>query len=110
MYLYGVCDPHIRYPELGNQFKYIIKGEYLAGYYAVIYKPPHEIRICPATQGNLCFLNTELYPVEKIKCHVYVLFTCNCNMIGKQNLTINLEDLCWFCELLVNQMHPEKVC
>lgn len=77
MNLYKVHNLPMLHPVLNIQATYILEGTYLAvlvhGLYAAI---PNEmdIKICMATQGYLCILNSALYPVSQIQWCLYALF------------------------------------
>ena len=75
--LYRVYNLPMLHPELGVQATYELEGRYLAilmhGLYVTI---PHEteIKICMASEGNLCMLDQALYPVERVDWCIYALF------------------------------------
>ena len=77
MNLYKVHNLPMLHPVLNIQATYILEGTYLAvlvhGLYAAI---PNEmdIRICMATKGYICILNSALYPVDRIQWCLYALF------------------------------------
>ena len=80
MNLYKVYNLPALHPELKVEFTYELEGEYLAitknKLYAAL-ATAREIRICKGTGGYLCLMNQALYPIDKLKWCIYVLFTNN---------------------------------
>ena len=78
MNLYKVYNLPALHPELKVEFIYELEGEYLAitknKLYAAL-PTAREIRICKGTGGYLCLMNQALYPIDKLECCVYALFT-----------------------------------
>ena len=70
MNLYKTYNLPTLHPKLKIEFIYQIEGEYLAisksRLYAAI-PTAREIRICETTEGYLCLMKQELYPIEKIE-------------------------------------------
>ena len=77
MDLYKIYNLPALHPKLKVEFTYQLEGEYLAitknKSYAAL-PTAGEIRICKAT-GYLRLMNQALYPVEKIKSGVHVLYS-----------------------------------
>ena len=86
MDLYKVHNLPALHQDLGAQFSYVMQGQYLViskhELYVTVPKD-HDIRICMATEGYLCNLKQDLYPIETLEWCVYALYISDRSRINK---------------------------